>query len=82
MKHVMGSHVTHSATGEAIVRNSYFFSISTSEIDFAYTGRGRLLERWHEIGVFKRQLELSKVKKPYTFYDGPSLATGLPHYGH
>lgn len=21
-------------------------------------------------------------KKPYTFYDGPPFATGLPHYGH
>jgi hypothetical protein len=24
----------------------------------------------------------SEGKKPYTFYDGPPFATGLPHYGH
>lgn len=24
----------------------------------------------------------SAGKKPYTFYDGPPFATGLPHYGH
>lgn len=52
-----------------------------SQIDFAKEEE-RLLERWHEIGAFKRQLELSKGKKPYTFYDGPPFATGLPHYGH
>jgi isoleucyl-tRNA synthetase len=27
-------------------------------------------------------MELSKGRKPYTFYDGPPFATGLPHYGH
>jgi isoleucyl-tRNA synthetase len=24
----------------------------------------------------------SKGKEPYTFYDGPPFATGMPHYGH
>jgi isoleucyl-tRNA synthetase len=42
----------------------------------------RILERWREINAFRRQVELSKGKKPYTFYDGPPFATGLPHYGH
>jgi isoleucyl-tRNA synthetase len=28
------------------------------------------------------QVELSKGRKLYTFYDGPPFATGLPHYGH
>ena len=41
-----------------------------------------VLKRWKEIGAFKRQVELSKDRKPYTFYDGPPFATGLPHYGH
>jgi isoleucyl-tRNA synthetase len=56
-----------------------------------------VLKRWREINAFQRQLELTKGRKPYTFYDGPpfgksnamkissmlmSLATGLPHYGH
>ena len=41
-----------------------------------------LLERWKEIKAFERQVELSKGRKTYTFYDGPPFATGLPHYGH
>lgn len=27
-------------------------------------------------------MEQSKGKKPFSFYDGPPFATGLPHYGH
>ncbi|KAF2197268.1 hypothetical protein GQ43DRAFT_484276 [Delitschia confertaspora ATCC 74209] len=42
----------------------------------------RILARWKEIGAFLRQVELSEGKEPYTFYDGPPFATGLPHYGH
>ncbi|KAF2812382.1 uncharacterized protein BDZ99DRAFT_413057 [Mytilinidion resinicola] len=42
----------------------------------------RILKRWKEIDAFARQVELSKGKQPYTFYDGPPFATGLPHYGH
>ncbi|KAK2786621.1 isoleucine--tRNA ligase [Onygenales sp. PD_12] len=41
-----------------------------------------VLKRWKEIGAFERQVELSKGRTPYTFYDGPPFATGLPHYGH
>ncbi|KAF2738861.1 hypothetical protein EJ04DRAFT_458947 [Polyplosphaeria fusca] len=42
----------------------------------------RILARWKDIDAFLRQVELSKGKKPYTFYDGPPFATGMPHYGH
>jgi isoleucyl-tRNA synthetase len=42
----------------------------------------RILEHWKDIDAFRRQVELSKGKPPYTFYDGPPFATGLPHYGH
>lgn len=41
-----------------------------------------VLKRWKDIKAFERQVELSKGCKPYTFYDGPPFATGLPHYGH
>jgi isoleucyl-tRNA synthetase len=41
-----------------------------------------VLARWREIKAFERQVELSRGKPPYTFYDGPPFATGLPHYGH
>ncbi|KAH7397744.1 tRNA synthetases class I-domain-containing protein [Cadophora sp. MPI-SDFR-AT-0126] len=41
-----------------------------------------VLQRWKEIDAFQRQVELSKDRPVYTFYDGPPFATGLPHYGH
>lgn len=41
-----------------------------------------ILNRWRELHAFERQVELSVGRKPYTFYDGPPFATGLPHYGH
>jgi isoleucyl-tRNA synthetase len=41
-----------------------------------------VIEKWREIEAFKRQIELSKGRTPYVFYDGPPFATGLPHYGH
>lgn len=41
-----------------------------------------MLEYWQKIDAFKKQLEMTKGKPQYTFYDGPPFATGLPHYGH
>ena len=40
------------------------------------------LQYWDEIKAFETQLELSKGRPEFTFYDGPPFATGLPHYGH
>ncbi|KAI8384886.1 isoleucyl-tRNA synthetase [Radiomyces spectabilis] len=42
----------------------------------------KILEFWREIDAFNTSIELNKDKKPYTFFDGPPFATGLPHYGH
>ena len=42
----------------------------------------KVLEYWNEIDAFHQQMKRSEGKKPYTFYDGPPFATGLPHYGH
>ena len=42
----------------------------------------KILKFWEEIDAFHKQLELSKGKPEFTFYDGPPFATGLPHYGH
>ena len=50
-------------------------------VDFAKEEQATL-KRWREIDAFQTQLRLSKGNKPYTFYDGPPFATGLPHYGH
>lgn len=41
-----------------------------------------IIAQWRETKAFERQVELSKGKPRYTFYDGPPFATGLPHYGH
>ncbi len=42
----------------------------------------KVLKYWQEIDAFHKQMELTKGKPLYTFYDGPPFATGLPHYGH
>lgn len=30
----------------------------------------------------RTSLKLSEGRPPFSFYDGPPFATGLPHYGH
>ncbi|KAF7703802.1 putative isoleucine--tRNA ligase, cytoplasmic [Cucumispora dikerogammari] len=42
----------------------------------------QILEQWEQNKAFQKQLERSKNKKRYVFFDGPPFATGLPHYGH
>lgn len=42
----------------------------------------RILKFWEERQVFKSSLEQRTKRLPFTFYDGPPFATGLPHYGH
>lgn len=37
---------------------------------------------WADAQVFSRTLEKTTMGEPFTFYDGPPFATGLPHYGH
>jgi len=41
-----------------------------------------VLEFWRKIDAFQETLRQSKDRKPFSFYDGPPFATGLPHYGH
>ncbi|MBI4049352.1 MAG: isoleucine--tRNA ligase [Candidatus Doudnabacteria bacterium] len=41
-----------------------------------------ILKFWEENKIFEKSLEQTKAGKPFTFYDGPPFATGLPHYGH
>lgn len=61
-----------------------FVYIVADKIEFPQEEE-HVLEYWHKIDAFHEQLRLSKARegaKPYTFYDGPPFATGLPHYGH
>lgn len=37
---------------------------------------------WDQEKIFERTLAETKGRKPFSFYDGPPFATGLPHYGH
>lgn len=41
-----------------------------------------ILSLWKQHDCFNRSQELSAGKEPFTFFDGPPFATGLPHYGH
>lgn len=41
-----------------------------------------ILKFWEEHHIFEKTLEQTKQGEPFTFYDGPPFATGLPHYGH
>ncbi|GMT23809.1 hypothetical protein PFISCL1PPCAC_15106 [Pristionchus fissidentatus] len=42
----------------------------------------KVIEKWRTEKTFEKQLQESKDRPRYTFYDGPPFATGLPHYGH
>src|SRR3990167_5686407 len=41
-----------------------------------------MLEKWGKEKTFQKSLENRKGKEPFTFYDGPPFANGLPHFGH
>ncbi len=46
-----------------------------------------ILRLWEERKIFEKSLEgarstAGQASQPYSFYDGPPFATGLPHYGH
>ena len=41
-----------------------------------------VIRYWEAGGIFAKTLEQTRGGEPYTFYDGPPFATGLPHYGH
>jgi isoleucyl-tRNA synthetase len=42
----------------------------------------KVLAFWDEQKTFEKSLKQTADGKPFTFYDGPPFATGLPHYGH
>ncbi len=42
----------------------------------------RVLDFWNREKIFEKSLEQRAKRLPFTFYDGPPFATGLPHYGH
>lgn len=41
-----------------------------------------ILELWNKKNIIKKNLDLNKDGKYFTFYDGPPTANGKPHVGH
>ena len=42
----------------------------------------QVLEYWRENNAFHKSLEQTKQGHPFSFFDGPPFANGLPHWGH
>ncbi len=40
------------------------------------------LRFWNEKGIFEKSLTQTEKGEPFSFYDGPPFANGVPHYGH
>ncbi len=41
-----------------------------------------IIEFWRADDTFHKSLNKTKLGHPFTFYDGPPFANGLPHWGH
>ena len=41
-----------------------------------------ILNFWRKEKIFQKSIDNRPKDKPFSFYDGPPFATGLPHYGH
>ena len=46
------------------------------------TREEELLARWASLDIFAKQIAATAGGEPFTYYDGPPFATGLPHFGH
>ncbi|MHC1738280.1 MAG: isoleucine--tRNA ligase [Ignavibacteriaceae bacterium] len=42
----------------------------------------KILEYWHERGIFEKSVSNRDAKKPFTFYEGPPTANGKPGIHH
>lgn len=49
--------------------------------DFA-TLEQSILDFWRKDDTFHKSLNQTKLGHPFSFYDGPPFANGLPHWGH
>ncbi len=77
--------VTLSATGDRkqkwLFVFLYMFKPIDPKPDFPKLEE-EILKFWEDNQIFQKSLDQTQEGKPYTFYDGPPFATGLPHYGH
>jgi isoleucyl-tRNA synthetase len=42
----------------------------------------QILERWNEIGLYRRMVERNRGNEPFILHDGPPYANGAIHIGH
>lgn len=42
----------------------------------------QMLSKWANENTFHKSLDKTKSGRPFSFYDGPPFANGLPHWGH
>ena len=49
--------------------------------DFSATEH-QVIEFWRGDDIFHKSLNKTKLGHPFSFYDGPPFANGLPHWGH
>ena len=54
---------------------------SDPRADFSALEQG-VLNYWRENDTFQRTLDKTKQGAPFSFFDGPPFANGLPHWGH
>lgn len=49
--------------------------------DFVATEH-KIMDFWRDDDTFHKSLNKTKMGHPFSFYDGPPFANGLPHWGH
>ena len=53
------------------------------ELPKGFVGMEReVAKRWKDEGIIKKNLDMNKGQRYFTFYDGPPTANGKPHVGH
>ena len=53
------------------------------ELPEGYVGmEKKVADLWEEKDVIKKNFDMNKGGRYFTFYDGPPTANGMPHVGH
>lgn len=61
--------------------NTKYYPEVSSNADFA-TIEKEILKFWQDNNIFQKSIDIREGDAEFIFYDGPSFANGLPHYGH
>ena len=53
------------------------------ELENGFVGmENKVAEMWKQKNIIKKNFEMNKGQRYFTFYDGPPTANGKPHVGH